>query len=197
MIASLRGLLAAKGANHVIVEVGGLGVKVFVPASLLDNLGDPGQEIYLATHLHVRENELALYGFPSAEGLELFEMLLRVSGIGPRTALNIMSFLSPETLKEAIAKGDVASLTHIPGIGKKTAERLVVDLRDKVGALFGVGAVPFLGITAAEAEVIAALTSLGYSVMEAQKAVRALPDEKMDLEEQVLYALRYLGGGTS
>jgi len=196
MIASLRGLLAAKGTDHVVVEVGGLGVKVFVPASLLEDLGDTGQEIYLATHLHVRENELALYGFPSTEGLELFEMLLRVSGIGPRTALNIMSFLSPETLKEAIAKGDVASLMRIPGIGKKTAERLVVDLRDKMGALIAMGVAPFMGITAAEAEVIAALTSLGYSVMEAQKAVHALPDEKMDLEEQVLHALRYLGGGT-
>jgi len=196
MISSLRGLLAAKGTDHIVVEVGGVGIKVFVPTSLLDSLGDPGQEIYLATHLHVRENELALYGFTSAEGLELFEMLLRVSGIGPRTALSIMSFLATETLKEAIAKGDVASLTRIPGIGKKTAERLVVDLRDKVGAMIGAGATPFVGITAAEAEVIAALTTLGYSVMEAQGAVRALPDEKMDLEEQVLLALRYLGGGS-
>lgn len=195
MIASVQGVLAAKGKDHVIVDLGGVGLKVFVPTSSLDRLGSPGQKISLVTHLHVRENELALYGFASVEERELFELLLGVSGVGPRTALNMISALSPEVLREAIARGDVASLTRIPGIGKKVAERLVVDLRDKIGAAGARETVPFVGLTAAEAEVVAALTSLGYSVMEAQEAVRSLPDEKLELEEQLLLALRYLGGG--
>lgn len=193
MIASVRGMLAAKGNDHVIVEVGGIGLKVFAPASLLSKLGNIGQEVALSTHLVVRENDLALYGFASPEELRLFELLLRVSGVGPRTALNIMSFVSPETLKEAISRGDAAALGRIPGIGKKTAERLVLDLRGKFGAEFSQSATGFAGLTAAEAEVIAALTSLGYSVMEAQRAVRALPNEKLELEEQIRLALQYLG----
>jgi Holliday junction DNA helicase RuvA len=194
MIASVRGLLAAKGNDHVIIEVGGVGVKVFAPTSLLGRLGNTGQEVALSTHLAVRENDLSLYGFASPEELKLFELLLRVSGIGPRTALNIMSFVPPETLKEAISRGDAAALGRIPGIGKKTAERLVVDLRGKFGE-FAQSATGFTGLTAAESEVIAALTSLGYSVMEAQQAVRALPNEKLELEEQIRLALQYLGSG--
>ena len=192
MISSLRGMLAAKGNDHVIVEVGGVGIKVFAPASLLGRLANIGQEISLSTHLVVRENDLSLYGFASPEELKLFELLLRVSGVGPRTALNIMSFVAPETLKEAISRGDAAALGRIPGVGKKTAERVVVDLRGKFGDFLQSGAA-FAGLTAAEAEVIAALTSLGYSVMEAQRAVRALPNEKLDLEEQIRLALQYLG----
>jgi Holliday junction DNA helicase RuvA len=193
VIASLCGLLAAKGSDHVVVQVGGLGIKVFVPASFVGRLGNTGQEIALSTHLVVRENDLSLYGFASPDELRLFELLLRVSGIGPRTALNIMSAVSPETLKEAISRGDAAALGRIPGVGKKTAERLMLDLRGKFGAEFLQPSAGLGGLTAAEAEVIAALTSLGYSVMEAQRAVRTLPDEKLSLEEQLRLALQYLG----
>jgi len=193
MIASVRGVLAAKGKDHIIVELGGLGLKVFVPVSFLDQ-AKIGQETSLVTHLHIRENEWSLYGFASTEELDLFEILLGVSGIGPRVALNAMSFLAPEALRQAIANGDVNSLIRVPGIGKKVAQRLVIDLQDKVGLPIGEEATPFAGITAAEAEVIAGLTSLGYSVMEAEQAVRALPDDVMSLEEKILLALRYLGG---
>lgn len=195
MIASVRGVLISKGKDHVVIEVGGLGLKVFVPTSLLEELRNPGQEVFLATHFHPRENEWSLYGFASREDLELFELLLGVTGVGPRTALNAMSVLAPETLRQAIAQGDVPSLIRIPGIGRKVAERLVVDLRDKVGALAARKEMAFVGLTAAEAEVIAGLTSLGYSVAEAEQAVRALPDEKLSLEEKMLAALRYLGRG--
>ena len=195
MIASLRGILARKGDDHIIVEVGGLGFGVFVPTSVIEGLGTLGMDISLATHLHVRQNELSLYGFASVEELELFELLLRVSGIGPRMALNAMSFLPLETLREAIASGDTATLIRIPGIGRKVAQRIVLDLRDKVGAALTSEGLGFKGITAAETEVIDGLTALGYSVAEAQEAVRALPDEKLSLEERMLRVLRYLGGG--
>lgn len=194
MIASLRGSLARKGPDHIVVEIGGLGLKVFAPAPFIERLRAPGVEVSLATHLHVRESEMSLYGFATAEELELFELLLRVSGIGPRMALNAMSFLPPETLREAIAHGDTATLVRIPGIGPKVAQRLVIDLREKLGASLSPESVSFRGITAAEAEVIEGLTALGYSVNEAQEAARALPDEAISLEERILGALQYLGG---
>lgn len=191
MIASVRGVLAAKGKGQIVVETGGLGLRLLVPAHLLDQL-DPGQEVSLVTHLHMRENEWTLYGFATVEELELFELLMTVPGVGPRVALNLMSNLPPEALRQAIAQGDLDSLSRVPGIGRKIAQRLVLDLRDKIGATTGVAA-PFLGLTAAEAEVISGLTSLGYSVMEAEEAVRALPDTKLSLEEKLRLALSYLG----
>ena len=133
MISSLRGRIAAQGDNYVVLDVGGVGFKVFVPSSSLDQFGGVGQEISLFTHMHVRENELALYGFGSPDELQLFQLLLGVSGIGPKVGLKIVSIMSVETLREAIATGDAAMLTRIPGIGKKIAERLMVDLKDKLG----------------------------------------------------------------
>lgn len=195
MIARLRGQLVARGADDVIVDVAGIGWRVLVPRNLLEHL-KVGDEVMLVTHLVVKENELSLVGFSSPDELRVFEMLLRVSGIGPRTALNIMSSLSLEALRQAIANGDVANLARIPGIGRKTAERLVVDLRDKIGGVGAMERAPFVGLTAAETEVMAALTTLGYSVAEAEQAVRALPDERLTVEERLRAALRYLGGGS-
>lgn len=189
MISTLRGRIVAKGESDVIVDVGGIGFKVFVPTSLLDGLGGIGQEVSLFTHLHVRENELALYGFGAPEQLRLFELLLGVSGIGPRVAVKIVSIMSVESLREAIARGDAAMLTRIPGIGKKTAERVMVDLKDKLGVDLGFVSYPTL--THADAEVISALTSLGYSVNEAQAALRSLPKGDFPLEEKVRLALQY------
>jgi Holliday junction DNA helicase RuvA len=146
----------------------------------------------LITYLHVREAELSLYGFSSRHDRDLFLLLLSVSGIGPRSALNALSALAPESLRDAISSGDIAALTRIPGIGKKTAQRVVLDLSGKIGAS-AEPAMPFAGITAAEAEVIGALTFLGYSVAEAQEVVRALPDEKLTVEESVFQALQRLG----
>jgi holliday junction DNA helicase RuvA len=193
VIASVQGRLAAKGEDHLIVQMGGLGIKVYVPSSVLDQAPLPGEEITLVTHLHVRETELSLYGFETPQDRELFLLLLGVSGIGPRSALNVLSTLAPESLREAISSGNVAALVRVPGIGKKTAQRMVLDLGGKVGDL-SEAAMSFGGITAAEAEVIGALTSLGYSIAEAQEAVRALPDEKLTVEESVFQALQRLGG---
>jgi len=191
VIASLRGQLKAIREGALIVDVGGVGYLVHVPGSLLSEGLATGQVIELHTHTHVRENELALYGFRTPEELDLFLLLIKVNGIGPRTALAILSTLAPETLRGAIARGDAQALMHIPGIGRKTAERLVVDLKDKVGVAGAVltAAAP----TPVDVDVINALTALGYSLAEAQAAVAALPKEAKDLDRRILAALQFLG----
>ena len=189
MISSLRGRIAATGDNYVVLDVGGVGFRVFVASTSLERLGGVGQEISLFTHMHVRENELSLYGFAGPEELQLFELLLGVSGIGPKVGLKIVSILSAETLRAAIATGDAAMLTRIPGIGKKTAERVMMDLKDKLGV--SLEFVSYPALTNADAEVISALTSLGYSVTEAQAALRSLPQGDLQLEDKVRLALQY------
>lgn len=189
MIATLEGRIVAKGENYVIIDVGGVGFKVYIPSSLLDRLGGTGQEVSLFTHMHVRENEIALYGCSTPDELALFELLLGVSGIGPRVALNVVSMMSSDALREAIARGDAAMLTRIPGVGKKTAERVMLDLKDKLGV--GLEFVSYPALTHADAEVISALTSLGYSIAEAQAALRSLPREDLPLEERIRLALQY------
>lgn len=192
MIAHLRGLLAARDNDAVVVEVGGVGFQVFVPEILPDRLGGLGQEVTLFTHLHVRENDLTLYGFEGKEDLDLFRLLLTVSGIGPKVALAILSYLPPDQLRMAIAQEDVTALARVPGIGPKTAKKLVFDLKDKVAVKEPL-AVPEPALTEADADLIAALGGLGYSVREAQEAIRALPREPLPLEERVRLALAYFG----
>jgi Holliday junction DNA helicase RuvA len=147
----------------------------------------------LFTHLHVRENELALYGCVSEEELALFRLLLGVSGVGPKVALSILSVLPAERLQAAISQEDVATLARVPGIGPKTAKKLVFDLKDKV-AVAGMPAEPLAVLSDADADLIAALTTLGYSVAEAQEAIRSLPRESLLLEERVRLALAYFAG---
>jgi Holliday junction DNA helicase RuvA len=190
MIASLTGTLTAIGKDSIVVQAGGVGFRVFVPRRLLDALGGPGQEVTLFTHLHVRENELTLYGCGSEEEMALFRLLQTVSGIGPKVAISVLSTLPPDRLQAAIAQEDEATLARVPGIGPKTAKKLVFDLKDKVAAELRVGeARPAL--TEADADLIAALTGLGYSVAEAQEAIRTLPREPLPLEERVRLALGY------
>ena len=190
MIARLQGIVAAADQDALVVQIGGVGFRVFVPRALLEDLGGSGQEVTLYTHLHVRENELTLYGCGSEEELGLFRLLLGVSGIGPKVALSILSFLTPERLQAAIAQEDVTTLARVPGIGPKTAKKLVFDLKDKVGVGLPPGT-PQPVLTEVDADLIAALTSLGYSVVEAQEAIRHLPREPLPLEEQVRLALAY------
>ena len=192
MIARLTGTIATLGKDSMVVQVGGLGLGVFVPQTLLDGQVQAGQEVTLFTHLHVRENELTLYGCGSEEELALFRLLLGVSGIGPKVALAILSSLPPDRLKAAIAQEDVATLARVPGIGPKTARKLVFDLKDKVAVEVMPGE-PLPVLTEADADLIAALTVLGYSVAEAQEAIRSLPREPLPLEERVRLALVYFG----
>ena len=190
MLASLSGKVAATGEDYVVIKVGGVGFCVSVPQTVLDSLPGPGIELTVHTHLHVRENDLALYGFGSREELALFRLLLGVSGIGPKVALSLLSFLPVERLQAAIAQEDVAMLARVPGIGPKTAKKLVFDLKDKIAADIIPGE-PRPVLTEADADLIAALTSLGYSVSEAQEAIRSLPREALALEERVRLALAY------
>ncbi|MBL7165626.1 MAG: Holliday junction branch migration protein RuvA [Dehalococcoidales bacterium] len=193
MIASLQGAVESLGSNCAIVNVGGVGFRVYMPTSVLSTLGTVGESVKLHTHLHVKEDDVSLYGFSSANELQLFETLIGVSGLGPRLALAMLSTMSVEQLTMAIATGSTALLTSVPGIGKKMAERLVLELKDKIGA--GLIAIPAARIAEEHAEVLAALTSLGYSITEASQAVATLPrDSKLTLEEQVKLALQYFGG---
>ena len=190
MLASLSGKVAATGEDFVVIKAGGVGFCVSVPQTVLDSLPGPGMELTVHTHLHVRENDLALYGFGSREDLALFRLLLGVSGIGPKVALSLLSFLPRDRLQAAIAQEDVAMLSRVPGIGPKTAKKLVFDLKDKIAAEIMPGE-PQPVLTEADADLIAALTSLGYSVSEAQEAIRSLPREALALEERVRLALAY------
>jgi Holliday junction DNA helicase RuvA len=191
MIGSLRGEIIDKDEAGLLIEVGGVGFYLLAPTTLLDVL-DVGVKTQLFTHLHVREQELTLFGFPDKEELELFRTLLKVQGIGPKVALAILSHLPAETLRQAVAREEAALLARVPGIGPKKAKQIVFQLKDKVGLedVF-VSTTP---ISAGDGEVIAALTTLGYSVVEAQAALQQLPKEAKDesVEEKIRLALSSL-----
>jgi Holliday junction DNA helicase RuvA len=172
VIAHLRGRLAAATPERVLVDVGGVGYQVHVSLttfSELDRAG-VGTEVALHVHTHVREDQLALFGFWTARELELFERLIAVSGIGPRLAQVVLSGMAVDDLVAALAAGDLARLTRIPGVGKKTAERMVVELRDKLRELAREVSAP-AGAAASDDDLIAALENLGYKRSQAEKAV--------------------------
>ncbi len=193
MIASLSGKLETVSGEGALINVGGVGFRVAMPTTDLSALGAPGAEVKVFTHLHVREDNLSLFGFASAEELWLFETLLGVTGLGPKLALAMLSTLSPEQITMAIATGSTDMLNMIPGIGKKVANRIVLELKEKIGA--GWIAAPATQAAQENTEVLTALTSLGYSAAEAVKAVAALPAERedLDLEEKIKLALQYFG----
>jgi Holliday junction DNA helicase RuvA len=188
MIGSLRGEIIHKEESGLLIEAGGVGYFVQTPTTLLDLL-EVGMKTQIFTHLHVREQELTLFGFPDHEELELFRTLLKVQGIGPKVALSILSHIPAETLRQAVAREEAALLARVPGIGPKKAKQIVFQLKDKVGLedIF-VAATP---ISDSDGEVIAALTALGYSVVEAQAALQQLPKEARNesTEEKIRLAL--------
>jgi len=172
MIGQLRGMLAGKRPNQVLVDVGGVGYLVQVPLSTFAALGELHTEVTLLVHTHVREDALALYGFVSSREKHFFELLLSASGVGPSLALKILSGMSVEELVPAIRGGDLARLTRIPGVGRKTAERIVVELKDKLEAVTAEAARPAAASPAgAEADVVSALVNLGYEARAAENAV--------------------------
>lgn len=192
MITSLQGKLETLGGDGAIISVGGVGFQVYMPTTALSALGIPGDDVKVYTHLHVREDNLSLFGFASADELWLFETLLGVSGLGPRLALAMLSTLSPEQLTTAIATGNADMLTMIPGIGKKVASRIILELKEKIGA--GWISTPSTQVAQENTDVLSALTSLGYSAAEAVKAVATIPtDESLDLEAKIKLALQYFG----
>lgn len=176
MIASLRGVLAEKHPNQAIVDVNGVGYEVFIPISTYSKLPDAGAEVRLRIHTHVREDALMLYGFLSPEEKALFEKLITVTGIGPRLAVTVLSGLEAADLLAAIRSGDVARLVRVPGVGKKTAERMVLELRDKVpavGAESAAAAADGAGpLAAVDQDVLSALLNLGCARPAAEAAVK-------------------------
>ena len=192
MIASLEGKLESLGGDWAVVNVSGTGIQVFMPTTTLSGLGAIGGNVKLYTHLHLREDNITLYGFASSGELELFKTLINVSGLGPRMALAMLSTMDTEQLVMAIASGNAELLTGIPGIGRKMASRLVLELKDKIGA--GLVSAPMAGLAQENTDVLAALTVLGYSASEATRALASLPrGQELNLEEKVRLALAYFG----
>jgi len=176
MIAHLRGSILEKHPNRIVIDVNGVGYDVFVPLSTFYGLGDAGAAIALRIHTHVREDAFLLYGFATQLEQELFERLIGVSGIGPKVALGVLSGIEPHDFIRAIERGDLARLTAIPGVGKKTSERIVLELKDRLPRVHGL--VTAAGVTAPEApalrdDVVSALVNLGYHRPLAEKAAEA------------------------
>ncbi len=174
MIASLRGVLVEKHPNQAVVETGGVGYDVTIPVSTFSHLPDAGTEVRLRIHTHVREDALSLYGFLTQDEKGLFEKLISVSGIGPKLAVTILSGLAATDLIHAIRRGEVDRLVRIPGIGKKTAERLVLELRDKLPAVTGEEppAPAAAALSPVDQDVLSALLNLGCARPQAEAAVR-------------------------
>jgi len=190
MIASLHGKLESIGSDWAIIDVGGIGFQVYMPTSTLTTLGAMGKEVKLYTHLHLREDNATLYGFAEADELGLFQTLIGVSGLGPKLALAMLSAMSVEKLTMAIATGSTDLLTVVPGIGKKVANRLILELKEKIGA--GWITTPAAELAHENIDVLAALTALGYSVAEANRAVANLPPSSdLSLEEKIKLALQH------
>ncbi|MFW5973417.1 MAG: Holliday junction branch migration protein RuvA, partial [Bacteroidota bacterium] len=176
MITFLHGKLVEKRPTEAIVDVNGMGYVLSIPASSFEKLPSPGQPVHILTVLHVREDAMLLFGFATAAERRIFETMLSVSGVGPKLALAALSAMSPSELRESVMMGDTALLTRIPGVGRKTAERMILELKDRMAALDDIAAaMPVTGgedLTEARADALAALISLGFGRAAAEKALR-------------------------
>ena len=191
MIDYVTGTLVEKHPTHVVIEAGGLGYRIQIPLSTYTHLGEPGTDAKLLTHHHIREDTEALFGFATSEERSLFRLLIDVSGIGPKLAQAILSGLPASNLREALVESDLVTLTRIPGVGKKTAERMVLELKDKVAKLItGVDSKSRLqSVSGSGDEAVRALVALGYNQFEAQQAVSRVRSAESDLPlEEVVRA---------
>ena len=195
MIAQVRGRLLRKGPQEAVVDVGGVGYRVVIPLSTFYRIGEPGDEVTLLTHTHVREDALALFGFLTAAEQALFERLIAVAGVGPKLAVSILSGIEAPDLVAALRASDVVRLTRIPGVGKKTAERLVLELRDKVVGLAATEEPAPVAAGSSKEDLVSALLHLGYSRQEAERGVdRALKEGEGRFEDLLRRTLRILSG---
>jgi Holliday junction DNA helicase RuvA len=192
MIASVSGKIIQIEADHVIVEVGGLGYRVLVPAPTRDHLR-LGEVAFLYTQLIVRQDALTLYGFETKESCDFFDLLLKVDGVGPRTALSVLSTLTPDAIRRAVFNEQAEIFSRVPGVGKKTSQKILFYLQDKIKGVGGLE--PVATMSDADTEVLAALTTLGYSVVEAQAAIQSIPRDTPpdDVEARLRIALQYFG----
>jgi Holliday junction DNA helicase RuvA len=189
MIATLRGEITQIEETALIIEVGGVGMRVFVPKPLLTKF-QPGEVVLLHTHLVVRENDLSLYGFETIADRQLFLTLLGVDGVGPKVGLSVLSTLNLDTVQRAVFTDEPELLSRVPGVGKKTAQKMLLYLKDRLKPISGLERVAAMSDT--DSEVLAALTALGYSVIEAQTAIQSIPKDAPDnVEERLRLALGY------
>jgi Holliday junction DNA helicase RuvA len=189
MIASIEGKVATTGRDYVVIVTGGIGYKVFVPFPTLERI-EPSEMTFLHTLLIVREDSLTLFGFATVSEREAFEILLSVNGVGPKLALAILSTLSLDSLRNAVIGERAEILTRVPGIGKKTAQKVLIELKDKLK--IGMDALPAEPFDDVNSDVLDALVVLGYSIVEAQTAIQSLPmDAPKNVEDRVRLALQY------
>ena len=200
MIASLTGVLKSKNPTEILIDVNGVGYSVTIPLSTYEKLGEVESKVTLLTHLHVREDAMQLFGFASPDERFFFKLLITVNGIGPKIAQGILSGITVTELKQHIAQENVSALTAIPGVGRKTAERLIIELRDKIGKIdtSSLGTIPTQGEEGdLRQEALLALTSLGYNRLIAEKALRQVftetKGEKLSLQDLIKRALRTTG----
>ncbi len=194
MIAYLKGILKSKSTEGVVVDVGGVGYQVFVSLNTFYELPPETMAVELHTHTHIKEDQWALFGFLRLEEKQLFQQLIKVNGVGPKTALNLLSGLSPYEITQAIANQDLQTLKKIPGIGQKVAERILLDLKGKIAASAGPARKPVASQTYEEA--LSALTHLGYTPLQAEKSLEKLNWEKgLPVEEAVRQGLKNLARG--
>ena len=202
MISYIRGTLAEKNEDSAVVEAHGVGYQIFVPVPVLSELPPPGESVKIYTYFSVREDGMSLFGFLSRQDLAMFKQLIGINGIGPKSALGILSALRPDVLRMAVASGDAKTISRAPGVGPKTAQRIILDLKDKIrpedvlaGGLEESLAVPeeISGVGQAGKEAVEALTALGYSAAEAAGAVKKVKiTEEMTAEDVLKGALRHL-----
>ncbi|MDP2649942.1 MAG: Holliday junction branch migration protein RuvA [bacterium] len=188
MIMQLRGMVTYKALQYAVIDTNGVGYKVFATPDTISKLAK-GTEATLWTHLAVRENAMDLYGFPTRADLEFFELLIGVSGVGPKSALSILMLADTETLKSAIASGDTSYLTKVSGIGQKSSKKIVLELQDKIGATEQKGTLK------EDADVLDALITMGYSQGEAREALKQIPRDIPDARARLKEALKLLGNG--
>jgi Holliday junction DNA helicase RuvA len=192
MIATIRGEITQVEENSIIIETGGVGLRVFVPKPLRERM-KTGEGIFLFTHLVIREDDWKIYGFEIQSDREMFTTLLGVDGVGPRTALAVLSTLNLETVQRAVFNDEPDILSRVPGVGKKTAQKMVLYLHDRLKPVGGLEKIA--SMSDSDSEVLAALTALGYSVVEAQTAIQSIPkDAPQDVEERLRLTLQQFTG---
>jgi len=195
MISYIKGILAEKNPTSIVIETGGIGYQIEIPLSSFDAMGETGDEIVILTYLHVREDKMTLYGFATEKERKIFRLLIGISGVGPKLAQGILSGISANDLVEAITDMNIPMLTSAPGVGRKTAERIILELKDKVGSIYETSVKGFeQKPSSVSREAVLALVSLGYNENKAQKAVNSIVREEpeLTLEDVLKKALRNL-----
>lgn len=201
MFSYIKGILITKSINYIVIEVNGIGFKIFMSQTTIGKLGEIGEEVKIYTHMHVREDEMSLYGFTTNDELRMFELLISVSGVGVKSAIIMLSNITPSSFALAVISNDIKSLTKIPGIGSKTAQRIVLELKDKLKTEETISNTTNEEIKLAikdddkVSEAIAALKVLGYTMVEIEKVLEQLDTNNMSVEDIIKKSLVNLGRG--